>query len=38
MPALPPLPTKNAGTDVIHTGGTFDSYLQIPIVEEAASK
>jgi len=33
MQTLPLLPTKNAGTDVVHTGGTFDSYLQIPIVE-----
>jgi predicted acyl esterase len=35
MQALPPLPTKNVGTDVVHAGGTFDSYLQIPIVEAA---
>jgi len=32
--ALPPLPTKNSGTDVVHAGGRFDSYLQIPIVED----
>jgi predicted acyl esterase len=38
MPPLPPLPTKNAGTDVVHTGGTFDSYLQIPIVEAAGRR
>jgi predicted acyl esterase len=32
--ALPPLPTKNAGTDILHAGGQFDSFLQIPIVED----
>jgi predicted acyl esterase len=37
MPPLPPLPTKNVGTDVVHTGGTFDSYLQIPIIEATTS-
>jgi uncharacterized protein len=37
MRGLPPLPTKNVGTDVVHTGGTFDSYLQIPIVETAGA-
>jgi predicted acyl esterase len=32
MKALPPLRTKNSGTDAVHSGGPFDSYLQIPIV------
>jgi len=33
MRALPPLQTKNDGTASIHSGGQFDSYLQIPIIE-----
>jgi len=37
MKALPPLQTKNVGTDSVHSGGRFDSYLQIPIIEAATS-
>jgi predicted acyl esterase len=33
MQALPPLQTKNVGTASVHSGGSFDSYLQIPIIE-----
>ncbi len=34
MPKLPPLPTNNAGVHVIHGGGNYQSFLQIPIVPE----
>ena len=37
MKALPPLQTKNVGTNSVHSDGRFDSYLQIPIVEAATS-
>jgi len=32
MPKLPPLPTKNAGVHVIHGGGIYPSFLQIPVI------
>jgi predicted acyl esterase len=32
MPKLPPLPTKNAGIHMIHGGGDYQSFLQIPVV------
>ncbi len=32
MPKLPPLPTKNVGIHVIHGGGDYQSFLQIPVV------
>jgi len=32
MKALPLLLTKNVGLDAVHSGGRFDSYLQIPVV------
>jgi len=32
MPNLPPLPTKNAGVHVIHGGGDYQSFLQIPVI------
>ncbi len=37
MKPLPPLQTKNVGMNSVHSGGRFDSYLQIPIVEAATS-
>jgi len=33
MKALPALKTRNIGTDSVHSGGRFDSYLQIPVIE-----
>jgi predicted acyl esterase len=32
MKPLPPVPTKNAGVHVIHSGGEHDSFLQIPVI------
>jgi len=32
MPKLPPLPTNNAGVHVIHGGGNYSSFLQIPVI------
>ena len=32
MPKLPPLPTQNAGVHVIHGGGEYQSFLQIPVI------
>ena len=35
---LPPLPTKNSGTEIVRAGGSFDSYLQIPVVDSGGSR
>jgi predicted acyl esterase len=35
MHPLPPLPTKNAGVHIIHGGGDYPSYLQIPVIPQA---
>jgi len=32
MPKLPPLPTNNAGVHIIHGGGIYPSFLQIPMI------
>jgi len=32
MHPLPPVPTKNAGVHVVHGGGHYESYLQIPVI------
>ncbi|MBE6032933.1 MAG: CocE/NonD family hydrolase [Clostridiales bacterium] len=29
----PPIPTRNKGTHTIHTGGKFNSYIEIPVVD-----
>lgn len=30
MPGTPTDPPKNKGKHIIHTGGQYDSYLQLP--------
>jgi predicted acyl esterase len=32
MHPLPPVPTKNSGVHVIHGGGDYESFLQIPVI------
>ncbi len=32
LPELPVAPTRNKGEHIIHTGGRYDSYLQIPVI------
>jgi predicted acyl esterase len=32
MGPMPPLPTKNAGVHIIHAGGAYKSFLQIPVI------
>jgi hypothetical protein len=38
MKALPALKTRNIGTDSVHSGGRFDSYLQIPVIETGGAE
>jgi uncharacterized protein len=34
LPGMPPIPTRNKGVHIIHTGGRFNSHLLIPVAPD----